>query len=109
MGSLTLTVRLVVTEKSLLSSVRFEAVRQLVRAAQRGGVPAVDLVRGDAQALPGDAAEETSGEQAVIATDQDRVRTPGQALSGDGSAIRASDWVRARFSAPAASSGGTSW
>ena len=58
---------LVVTGKSLLSRVRFEAVRQLVRAAQRGGVPAVDLVRGDAQALPGDAAKETSGEQAIIA------------------------------------------
>ena len=62
---------LVVTEKSLLGGVRLEAVRQLVRAAQRGGVPAVDLVRGDAQALPGDAAKEIRGEQAVIATDQE--------------------------------------
>ena len=45
---------LVAAEQSLLSGVRLEAVRQLVQAAQRGGVPAVDLVRGDAQALPGD-------------------------------------------------------
>ena len=56
-------------KQSLLGGVRLEAVRQLVRAAQRRGVPAVDLVRGDAQALLGDSAEETSGEQAVIATD----------------------------------------
>ena len=52
---------LVVTEKSLLNSLRFEAVRQLVQAAQRRGMPAVDLVRGDAQALPGGAAKATSG------------------------------------------------
>jgi hypothetical protein len=61
----------VAAEQSLLGGVRLEAVHQLMRAAQRGGVPAVDLVGGDAQALPGDAAKETSGEQAVIATDQD--------------------------------------
>jgi hypothetical protein len=52
---------LVVTEQPLLSGVRLAVVRQLVRAVQRGGVPAIDLVRDDAQALPGDAAWETSG------------------------------------------------
>ena len=35
--------------------------------------------------------------------------TPCHARIGDGSPIRASDWVRVRFSASAASSGGTSW
>ena len=75
---------LVVTEKSLFGSVRFGAVRQLVRAAQRGGVAAVDLVRGDAQALPGDAAKETSGEQADIATDQDPRRDVGLDFRGSG-------------------------
>ena len=35
---------LLVTEQSLLGGVGLEAVRQLVWAAQRGGVPAVDLV-----------------------------------------------------------------
>ncbi len=60
------------TERSLFSPrIRLETVRQLVRAAQRGGVSAVDFVGGDAQALPGDAAKKTHGEQAVFATDQD--------------------------------------
>ncbi len=46
-------------EQSLLGGVRLEAVHQLMRVAQRGGVPAIDLVGGDSQALPGDAAKET--------------------------------------------------
>jgi hypothetical protein len=62
---------LVVTEQPSLGGVGLEAVHKLVWAAQRGGVPAVDLVGGDTQPLPGDAAKETKGEQAVVATDQD--------------------------------------
>ena len=50
--------QLVVTGQSLFGGVHLGAVCQLVRAAQRGGVPAVDFVGGDAQTLPGDAAKE---------------------------------------------------
>jgi hypothetical protein len=100
--------QLVVTGQSLFGGVHLEAVCQLVRAAQRGSVPAVDFVGGDAQTLPGDAAKEMQWKQAVVATDQDPRWVSGQALCGDGS-IRASDWMRARFSTWAASSGGTSW
>lgn len=42
-------------------------------------MPAIGLVGGDSQALPGDAAKETSGEQAVLAADQD---SRGDAGSG---------------------------
>ncbi|HLH59100.1 MAG TPA: hypothetical protein VKV33_08105, partial [Streptosporangiaceae bacterium] len=45
--------------QSLPGGVGHEAVRQFARTAQRGGVPAVDLVGGDAQPLAGDAAKET--------------------------------------------------
>src|SRR6266542_4655716 len=63
--------RLMTAEQSLLGGVRVEAVHELARPAQRGGVPTVDLIGGDAQALSGDAAKETKGEQTVVATDQD--------------------------------------
>jgi hypothetical protein len=61
----------VVTGQSLFGGVHLEAVCQLVRAAQRRGVLAVDFVGGDAQTLPGDAAKEMQWKQAVVATDQD--------------------------------------
>jgi hypothetical protein len=63
--------QLVVTGQSLFGGVHLAAVCQLVRAAQRGGVPAVDFVGGDAQTLPGDVAKEMQWKQAVVATDQD--------------------------------------
>ena len=46
-------------EQSLLGGVRLEAVHQLSGWLSAGGVPAIDLVGGDSQALPGDAAKET--------------------------------------------------
>ena len=101
--------RLAAAEQSLLGGVRLMAVRQLVRAAQGGGVPTVDLIGGDGQALPSDAVKATSGEQAVIATDQDPRGDAGPSPERRRFPIRASDWLRARFSAPAASSGETSW
>jgi hypothetical protein len=39
-------------------SVRLETVRQFLRAAEGRGVSAVDLIRGEAEALVGDAAKE---------------------------------------------------
>lgn len=45
--------RLVVTGQSLFGGVHLEVVCQLVRAAQRGGVPAVHFV-GGAGRFPGD-------------------------------------------------------
>jgi hypothetical protein len=66
---------LVATKKCLLRGVRFEAVRQLVRADQGGGVPAVDLVRGDAQALPGD------GNQWGTGGHHDRADLPAQNMT----------------------------
>jgi hypothetical protein len=101
--------RLVVTGQSLFGGVHLEAVCQLVRAAQRGGVPAVDFVGGDAQTLPGDAAKEMQWKQVVVATDQDPRWGVPPGSERRRFPIRASDWMRARFSAWAASSGGTSW
>jgi len=83
--------RLVVTGQSLFGGVHLEAVCQLVRAAQRGGVPAVDFVVGDAQTLPGDAAKEMQLKQAVVATDQD----PRWGVRPGSERRRASDWMRA--------------
>jgi hypothetical protein len=58
--------------------------------------------RGDGQTLPGDVAKEMQRRSSrQIRT---RVGVSGQALRGDGYPIRASDWMRARFSAWAASS-----
>src|SRR5438876_219997 len=50
-----------------LSSV---AVSLATSTGQRRGVPAVDLVGGDPQALSRHAADESSGEQAVVAAEQ---------------------------------------
>jgi hypothetical protein len=92
-----------------LGRVRLEALGQILRTAEGRGVPAVDLVRGDPQALSGHVADERSGEQAVIAAEQHPRGTSGHAARGDGSPIRASDCLRLRFNASDASSGGTSW
>ena len=61
---------LVATEQSKLGGVRLKAVHQLVRAAQRG-MPAPISSGVMPRRSRGGAAEETSGEQAVIAADQD--------------------------------------
>ena len=48
-------IRLMVGDRD---SVRLETVRQFLRTAEGRCVSAVDLIRGDAQSLPGDAAKE---------------------------------------------------
>src|SRR3989441_8144162 len=53
-----------------LDGVLLQALGQLLRTAQRRGVPAVDLVGGDPQALSRHAVDESSGEQAVVAAEQ---------------------------------------
>src|SRR6266542_3852795 len=53
-----------------LGRVRLEALGQLLRAAEGRGVPAVDLVGSDPQALSRHAADERGGEQAVVAAEQ---------------------------------------
>jgi hypothetical protein len=101
--------QLVVTGQSLFGGVHLEAVCQLVRAAQRGRVPAVDFVGVMPRRSRATRRRKCSGNRRSSRQIRTRVGVSGQALSGDGSPIRASDWMRARFSAWAASSGGTSW
>lgn len=75
--------------QSLPGGVCLEAVRQLMRTAQRGGMPAVDLVGDDAQPLQATRRRKPGGNRRSSRQIRIRVGTPGQARSGDGSSSRA--------------------